>query len=146
MRQAVTECTVMKPPTRKLPSNAPRYDVGGGEMLTSREIAERIGGTQHNVRTRVAKGWKGEALLVPVFERRKPGKPRAATAVIAYTLARTFGSRIPTTKEIRDLYPMEESTAAHWRNTIREALEKSDAYYRKNPGRRRSVLDRGGLG
>lgn len=142
----MSDCTVMKPPTRKLPRSAPRYDVGGGEQLTTREIAERIGGTQHNVRARLAKGWKGEALLTPIFERRKPGKPRAATAIVAYTLARTFGSRIPSTAEIQTLFPMEESTAAYWRNTIREALEKSDAYYRKNPGRRRAVLNRGGLG
>lgn len=109
--------------TRRSPRNAPRYHVGGNEWLTSRQIARIIGGTPHNVRARIALGWKGEALLTPLGQRKRTGKPKGHTQVVAYKLALKFGRRIPTTKEIIAVHPMEESNACYWRNAIIRALE-----------------------
>lgn len=108
---------------RRSPVTAKRYDVGDGTMLTCREIAMRVkGATQQTIRNRVNNGWKGEALLNPLDVRRNEGRPRTTTAVIAYKLARKFGSKLPTPAEIRSVHPMAETTATYWRNAIREAL------------------------
>ncbi|HRP74550.1 MAG TPA: hypothetical protein PKZ27_03080 [Rhodocyclaceae bacterium] len=115
--------TALKP-KRKTGSHIQRHDMGDGQMLTTREIARVIGGTPHNVRARLAKGWKGEALLTPLGERRRIGKPKGQTQVIAYKLAVHFKHRIPSTKEIMTVHPMEESNACYWRNAIVRALEE----------------------
>lgn len=109
---------------RKSPHNAARHDVGGGELLTVRQIALRLGTTPSVVRARLFKGWKGEALMLPTGNRRKEGRPRTQTAVTAYALALKFGSRWPSTREIMAAFPMDETTATYWRNAIRIALEK----------------------
>ena len=111
-------------PTRKSPVTAKKYDVGYGEMLTVREIANVLGTSYGVVRARITKGWTGEQLLIPVGERRGKSKPRTQTAVVAYVLATRFKRRIPTTEEIKDTYPMAESTAMYWRNAIKIALER----------------------
>lgn len=121
-------------PTRKSPVTAKKYDVGYGEMLTVREIANVLGTSYGVVRARITKGWTGEQLLTPVGDRRRKSVPRTKTSVMAYTLALKFGRRVPTTKEIMDTYPMAESTAMYWRNAIKIALEKlpptTSKYYR----------------
>lgn len=107
----------------RINSKAKKHHVGGNEWLTTREIAKVIGGTQHNVRARLAKGWKGEALVLPVGERRAPGRPRVMTQVVAYKLALKFKRRTPTVPEIMEVHPMAEETATYWRNAIIKALE-----------------------
>lgn len=111
-------------PTRKSPVTAKKYDVGDGEMLTVREIANVLGTTYGVVRSRITKGWTGEALLTPVGQRRAKSRPRTKTSVMAYTLALKFGTRLPTADEIRQAYPMCEATAYYWRHTIQVALER----------------------
>lgn len=105
-------------------TKAERHHVGHGEYLTTREIAKVIGGTAHNVRARLAKGWKGEALVLPLGERRHPGVARTTTQIVAYKLALKFGRKIPTPKQIMAVHPMEETTATYWRNAITRALEE----------------------
>lgn len=93
-------------------------------MLTTREIARVIGGTPHNVRARLAKGWKRSALVLPLGERRQQGLPRVNTQIVAYKLASKFKRRIPTVEEIMAVHPMNDKTAAYWRNAITRALEE----------------------
>lgn len=109
---------------RRSPETAKKYDVGGGEMLTVKEIAEVVGTTPGTIRFRLSKGWEGESLVLPKGERRKGGKPRTQTSVTAYTLALKFGRRLPSVEEIRETYPMSETTAMYWRNSIRIALQR----------------------
>ena len=113
-----------EPISRRPNSQAKRYDVGGGELLTTREIARIIGGSQHNVRQRIRQGWKGAALVLPLGERRRIGAPRVNTQVIAFKLAQKFGRRIPTVAEIEAAHPMDETTATYWRNAIIRAWEE----------------------
>lgn len=116
----------MYAPKRKTGRHVRKHDVGDGSMLTTRQIAVRLGTTPHNIRARLAKGWKGEELLTPIGERRRQGQPRTQTAVVAYRLALAFGTRRPTTEEIRKVYPMTESSACYWRNAITIALEREN--------------------
>lgn len=94
-------------------------------MLTTREIAKIIGGTPHNVRARISKGWKGEHLLVPLFERRRLGVARTTTQVIALKLAHAYPHKIPTVKQIQQVHPMSNATARYWRNAIKLAQEEA---------------------
>lgn len=107
---------------RKPARNAARHDVGGGEKLTTREIAKVIGGTPQNVRARLSLGWKGEALVLPLGERRNAGQPRSETQVIAYKLALKFKRRLPSVAETMEVHPMDNTTATYWRNAITKAL------------------------
>lgn len=109
---------------RRSPKTAARYDVGHGEMLTIRQIALILKTTPGVVRSRVQRGWKGEQLLTPVGQRGNKGRPRTQTAVYAYTLALKFGRRWPSTREILDTIPVDDTTAMYWRAAIRDALIK----------------------
>ena len=115
--------TTLKP-KRKTGSHIQRHDVGDGLLLTTREIAARIGGTPHNVRQRLAKGWSGPQLLLPLRKRRTIGLPKSQTQVVAYKLALHFGRRAPTVAEIRRIHPMDRSNAAYWRNAILTAQQQ----------------------
>lgn len=112
-------------PRRRTGCHVRFHDVGNGEMLTTREIAERIGGTPHNVRARLAKGWTGVELLLPLRRRRKVGLPRVHTQVVAYKLAAEFQGKRPTVKRIIEIHPMSRSDAAYWRNAILIAQERT---------------------
>lgn len=94
-------------------------------MLTTREIAEIIGGTPHNVRARISKGWKGSHLLIPLFERRRLGVARTTTQVIALKLAHAFPHKIPSVAQIQAVHPMDKTTARYWRNAIKQAQEEA---------------------
>lgn len=115
----------MYAPKRKTGCHIQKHDVGDGEMLTTRQIAVRLGTTPATIRGRLAKGWKGEQLLLPTGAKRREGRPRTQTAVTAYALALRFGRKWPTTAEIQRAFPMDDTTAAYWRNAIRIALEKT---------------------
>lgn len=108
---------------RRTGSHIKKHDVGDGRKLTTRQIANEIGGTPHNVRARLAKGWTGAQLLIPIFERRRKGVARTPTQVVAYKLALKFGHNIPTVQQIRDTHPMDTSTARYWRNAVIAAQE-----------------------
>lgn len=109
-----------------------RYDVGGGEMLTVREIADLVGVNYGTIRQRISVGWEGPHLLLPKGDRRKPRKPRTRSMLIACTLAIEFGRRLPTTQQIREVFPMEADAAEDWRVVYKAALEKTN-----QPRRRR---------
>lgn len=117
---------------RKPPATALRYDVGDEEMLTVREIADVVGVSYGTIRQRITEGWTGPHLLLPKGERRKERKPRTRSMLVACTLAIEFGRVLPSTKQIREAFPMEEAAAAYWRTAYRQALEKSN-----QPRRRR---------
>lgn len=112
-------------PARKTGFHVERHDVGG-KMMTTREIAAKIGGTAHTVRARLAKGWKGKELLMPVNSRRSVGRPRVSTQIVAYKIARQFPDSVPTVAQIRAIHPMAASTATYWRNAIIRAMRELD--------------------
>lgn len=124
--------------SRRTGCHVQKHDVGDGEMLTTRQIAARIGGTPHTVRGRLAKGWTGEQLLQPLRERRKLGQPKGLTPVIACKLALTFGWKAPTAAQIMDIHPMEESTAAYWANAYKHAIAQLHDRVDKDIRRRRN--------
>lgn len=105
-------------------SKAKKYNVGGGEMLTVREIARIAGTTAGTIRARLRKGWKGDSLVLPLGERRKEGQPRYPTQIVAYKLAMKFRYRVPTVEEIRAVHPMSEHNARFWRYSMRRAIEE----------------------
>lgn len=115
-------------PARKTGFHVKRHDVGG-QMMTTREIAARIGGTTQTVRARLAKGWKGKELLMPINSRRSVGLPRVSTQIVAYKIARQFPDSVPTTAQIRAIHPMQVSTATYWRNAIMRAMRELDGEY-----------------
>lgn len=115
-------------PARKTGFHVKRHDVGG-QMMTTREIAARIGGTTQTVRARLAKGWKGKELLMPINSRRSVGLPRVSTQIVAYKIARQFPDSVPTTAQIREIHPMGASTATYWRNAIMRAMRELDGEY-----------------
>lgn len=98
-------------------------------MMTTREIAARIGGTTQTVRARLAKGWKGKELLMPINSRRSVGLPRVSTQIVAYKIARQFPDSVPTTTQIRAIHPMSVSAATYWRNAIMRAIRELDGEY-----------------
>lgn len=99
------------------------YDCGGGEMLTVREIMRKTGLGESTVRSRMARGAKGKDLLRK--ERKDMAAPRSSTMVLACKLADAFPDRLPTTKEIRRLYPMAEGTAERWLSALRAARDRA---------------------
>lgn len=114
-----------KKPRRKTGSHVARHDVGPyREPMTTREIADYLGTTPHNIRARIRKGWHGEDLLKPIGTRRRIGIARSPTHVVAMKLALTFGRRVPTIAQIRAVHPMEYTTACYWQNTIKRALKE----------------------
>lgn len=113
-------------PRRKSPVTAKKYDVGDGEFLTVREIAEHLNTKPQVIQSRINNGWTGESLLLPVGQRRKKSQPRTNTSVVAYLLALEFGKRVPSIAEIQSVYPMSESAAGYWRVAIQRAI---DRYY-----------------
>lgn len=126
-------------PRRKSPCDAPLHDVGDGEMMTTRQIAEYIGGTQHTVRGRLLKGWRGEQLLQPLRERRKLGQPKGQTPVIAIKLALQFGWKAPSAAQVMEVHPMEQSTAAYWSNAYKHAIEQVARAREKNRGKKKGA-------
>lgn len=106
---------------RKLlvPTRRKLFDCGGGRMLTIKEIMLQTGLGESAVRTRISRGVKGSALLRR--ERRNLAAPRSSTMVIACRLADQFPDRLPTTREIRRIYPMCDQTAERWRTALRAA-------------------------
>lgn len=108
---------LLRPIRRKL------FDCGGGEMLTISQIIRRTGLSESAVRSRISRGVKGAALLRK--ERKDMAAPRSSTMVLACRLADAYPDRLPTTKEIRQLYPMVEQTAERWLTALREARAKA---------------------
>lgn len=108
---------LLRPYRRKL------FDCGGGEKLTIKQIMQRTGLGEAAVRSRISRGVKGRALLRK--ERKDLAAPRSSTMVLAIRLADEFPDRLPTTKEIRQLYPMCEQTAERWLTTMRAARERA---------------------
>lgn len=104
---------LLTPPRVKL------FDCGGGEMLTIKQIMQRTGLGEAAVRSRISRGVKGRALLRR--ERRNLAAPRSSTMVIACRLADRFPDRLPTTSEIRRVYPMCAQSAERWRTAIASA-------------------------
>lgn len=98
------------------------YDCGGGEFLTVKEIMRKTGLGESTVRSRMARGAKGKDLLRK--ERKDMAAPRSSTMVLACKLADAFPDRLPTTKEIRRMYPMAEGTAERWLAALRAARER----------------------
>ncbi len=95
----------------------------GDETLTIKQIMERTGLGETAVRNRLARGVRGRALLRK--ERKNLAAPRSATMVIACRLADAYPHRLPTTKEIRALYPMEPATAERWLAALRAARARA---------------------
>jgi hypothetical protein len=104
------------------PLRAKLFDCGG-EMLTIKQIMARTGLSEPSVRSRISRGVKGGALLKK--ERRDMAAPRSSTMVLACRLADAFPDRLPTTKEIRRLYPMAEGTAERWLAALRAARDRA---------------------
>lgn len=95
------------------------FDCGNGELLTIPQMMERTGLGESAIRSRISRGVKGKALLRR--ERRDMAAPRSSTMVIACRLADEFPDRLPTTKEIRAIYPMSAGAAERWLATFRAA-------------------------
>lgn len=95
------------------------FDCGNGELLTIPQIMERTGLGESAIRSRISRGVKGKALLRR--ERRDMAAPRSSTMVIACRLAAEFPDCLPTTKEIRAIYPMSAGAAERWLATFRAA-------------------------
>lgn len=106
---------LMRPLRRKL------FDCGG-EMLTVSQIMRRTGLSDGAVRSRISRGLKGAELLRR--ERKDAAAPRSSTMVLALRIADAFPDRLPTTKEIRKLYPMTPQTAERWLASVKAARER----------------------
>lgn len=105
------------------PHRAKLYDCGNGRRLTIRQIQQRTGLSENSVRSRISRGITGVDLLLK--GRRDMAAPRSSTMVLACRLADAYPDRLPTTKEIRKLYPMCEQTAERWLTAMRAAREKN---------------------
>lgn len=103
------------------PSRVKSYPVGD-ELMTISEISERTGLAADSIRSRLARGVKGRGLLRK--ERRDLAAPRSSTMTLAIRLADRFPSRLPTTAEIRKLYPMSAQSAERWLTSLREARRR----------------------
>ena len=108
--------TLLRPLRQKL------FDCGGGEMLTIKQVMQRTGLSESSVRSRISRGVTGRALLRK--ERRDAAAPRSSTMVIACRLADAYPDRLPTTREIRELYPMTATSAERWLVALRAARAK----------------------
>ena len=95
----------------------------GGELLTVAQIRQRTGLGEAAVYSRIARGVTGKALLRK--ERRDLAAPRSSTMVVACRLADAYPDRLPTTAEIRKLYPMCAQSAERWLAALRAAREKA---------------------
>ena len=95
----------------------------GGQMLTIKQIMQATGLSEAAVRARIARGKKGKALLRK--ERKNVAAPRSSTMVIACRIADEYPDRLPTTKEIRELYPMAAQSAERWLTALREARKRA---------------------
>ena len=95
----------------------------GGELLTIKQIMARTGLGEAAVRSRISRGVKGAALLRK--ERKDAAAPRSSTMVIACRLADEYPHELPTTKEIRALYPMGVASAERWRRALQAARERA---------------------
>ena len=100
------------------PLRSKQFDCGG-ELLTIKQIMIRTGLGEAAVRSRISRGRNGKELLRK--ERRDMAAPRSSTMVIACRLADDFPHDLPTTKEIRALYPMSAQSAERWRTALRAA-------------------------
>lgn len=105
------------------PARRKAYDCGGGLMLTVKEIQARTGISEASVRSRISRGVTGAALLRK--ERRDAAAPRSSTVVVACRIADMYPDRLPTTKEIRALYPMSAQSAARWLTAFRVARARA---------------------
>jgi hypothetical protein len=105
------------------PRKAKLYEIGK-ERLSVQEIADRAGLRWQTVHSRLARGWRGQQLLIKKQSRRQDGQPRGPNQVIACKLAITFGARVPSPAEIRQVHPMSTTSAMRWRNALRIALEQ----------------------
>ena len=100
------------------------YDVGGGERLTISQIARRTGLAADSIRSRMSRGVKGAALLRK--ERRDMAAPRSSTMTIALRLADQFPDALPTTAQIRKVYPMSDTSAERWLAAMRDARARGE--------------------
>ena len=100
------------------------YQVGD-EWLTLAQISQRTGLAVDSIRSRMSRGVKGAALLRK--ERRDMAAPRSSTMVMAIRLADAYPDDLPTTKQIRKLYPMAEHTAERWLTALRAARARNAA-------------------
>lgn len=103
------------------PRRCKQFDCGG-EMLTIKQIMQRTGLAESAVRSRISRGVKGAALLRK--ERKDAAAPRSSTMVIAIRVADEYPDRLPTTKELRALYPMSAAAAERWLAAVRAARAK----------------------
>lgn len=99
------------------------FDCGNGEMLTIAQIMQRTGLGDSAVRSRISRGVKGAALLRK--ERKDMAAPRSSTMVIACKLADEYPHDLPTTKEIRAIYPMSAQSAERWRRALQAARARA---------------------
>lgn len=97
----------------------------GGELLSIKQIMQRTGLGETAVRARIARGATGRALLRK--GRKDAAAPRSSTMVIACRLADRYPDRLPTTKEIRAIYPMTRQSAERWLTALRAARQKQGA-------------------
>lgn len=104
------------------PRRAKVFDCGG-EFLTVKEIMLRTGLGESAVRARISRGVTGKALLRK--ERRDAAAPRSSTMVIACRLADSYPDRLPTTREIRQIYPMSPQSAERWLTALRAARSRT---------------------
>lgn len=107
------------------PLRSKLFDCGNGEMLTIKQIMQRTGLGETAVRSRISRGSKGKALLRK--ERRNMAAPRSSTQLIACLIADAFPHELPTTKDIRAVYPMCEQSAERWLTVFRAARAKVSA-------------------
>lgn len=98
------------------------YDCGG-ELLTIKQMMQRTGLGEAAVRSRISRGVKGAALLRK--ERKDAAAPRSSTMLIACRLADQYPDDIPTTKQIRKLYPMGAASAERWRRALQAARDRT---------------------
>lgn len=108
---------LVRPLRRKL------FDCGNGERLTVKEIMLRTGLAETAVRSRISRGVKGKALLAK--GRKDAAAPRSSTMVIACRLADAYPDRLPTTKEVRAIYPMCAQSAERWLTALRDARQRA---------------------
>ncbi len=115
LKRGVTGDELLRPKRLKF------FDVGNGEKLTVSQIMQRTGLSEASVRSRISRGYTGKRLLQK--GRKDMAAPRSSTMILAVRLADAFPDRLPTTKEIRKLYPMCAQTAERWLAAMRAARE-----------------------
>lgn len=112
LKRGETGEKLLRPLRRKL------YDVGDRRM-TLGQIMQSTGLSESAARSRISRGVTGAALLRK--GRHDMAAPRSSTMVIACRLADAYPDRLPTTREIRAIYPMTPTSAERWLAALRAA-------------------------